>query len=71
MAQALPAAPVAKVAPSIVKIETSGGREMATGGGTRLRPGMPAPVGGGAVGRADDKPDHGRADAVDHIDDGA
>jgi hypothetical protein len=31
---------------------------------------IPAAVGGGAVGRADGKPDHGRADAVDHIDDG-
>ena len=38
---------VAKVAPSIVKIETSGGREMATGGGVRIRPGMPAPGGRG------------------------
>jgi S1-C subfamily serine protease/predicted esterase len=38
---------VAKVAPSIVKIETSGGREMASGGGVRIRPGMPAPGGRG------------------------
>lgn len=39
---------VGKVAPCVVKIETSGGREMATGGGVRIRPGMPVP-GGAAV----------------------
>src|SRR5262245_10744191 len=38
---------VLKLAPSIVKIETSGGREMASGGGTRIRPGVPAPGGAG------------------------
>ncbi len=37
---------VMKVAPSVAKIETSGGREMATGGGVRRRPGVPNPGSG-------------------------
>lgn len=37
---------VAKVSPMVVKIETTGGREMA-GGGVRPRPGVPSPGGGG------------------------